>query len=63
MTRDELAHVAERAITALADIATMQDLGLIQRKAQRIYTELRAVWHGPGADDDAANDEPPERRP
>jgi hypothetical protein len=59
MTRDELAQIAERATNALADIATMQDLALIQRKAQRIYAEIRAVWHGPGAEDDAPDDERP----
>lgn len=52
MTSPDLARLLEYAVTALADIATMPDPAIAQRKAQRIYDAIRAEWLGPSPDDD-----------
>ena len=53
MTREAFAFFLEYATNALADIATMTDISVAQRKALRVYTTVRKVWEGPGPDDDA----------
>jgi hypothetical protein len=49
MTPERLAELLEKAVCALADIATADDMtrDQMQSKAHRIYSEIRAEWEDP----------------